>query len=99
MSDMQIPPEEIARVYIAGAFGNHIRNQDIIDIGLLPAVLKERIQFIGNAALSGAEAILVSRSARKRAQYISRSMQYVEVAGRPDFQEKYVAAIQFGVID
>ncbi len=90
-----VGPEEIGRISIAGAFGNHIRGEDALDIGLLPRVPADRIHFIGNAAAAGAEAILRSRDARLKAERLARSVDYVEVAGRPDFQDLFVDCLLF----
>jgi len=90
-----VQPDEINRISIAGAFGNHIRGQDAVDIGLLPRVPADRIHFIGNAAAAGAEAILRSREARAKAERLAKIVDYVEVAGRPEFQDLFVDCLLF----
>lgn len=93
MRELGIAASEIERVYIAGAFGNHIRSQDVIDLGLLPKVPAERIHFAGNAALAGATAALRSQQRQAKAIRLSRSIGYVEISGRADFQETFVDAM------
>lgn len=95
MKELQIEAEDIANIYIAGAFGNHVRGRDAIDIGLIPKIPVDRIKFIGNAALSGAEAILLSKQARKKAEYIANTIDYVEISDRSDFQEHFVGSMHF----
>jgi len=95
MKERGITPGDISRVHIAGAFGNHIRGQDAIDIGLLPGVPAERIHFIGNAAVAGAEAVISSREARRKAEALAAMVEYVELAGRQDFQEEFSSALLF----
>ncbi|MEE9117546.1 MAG: ASKHA domain-containing protein, partial [Calditrichia bacterium] len=92
---VKISPDKISDVYIAGAFGNHIRAKDVLDLSLIPKILPEKIKFIGNAALTGAEAILKSKEARKRAEQISQKIEYVEIADHPEFQENFANAIHF----
>jgi uncharacterized 2Fe-2S/4Fe-4S cluster protein (DUF4445 family) len=41
---------DIKQVLLAGAFGNYIRKESALRIGLLPNVPPERIHFVGNAA-------------------------------------------------
>jgi uncharacterized 2Fe-2S/4Fe-4S cluster protein (DUF4445 family) len=60
-----IQPEEVRRVYLAGAFGNFMDIENAMAIGLLPRIEKERIVRFGNGALAGARAMLCSK--RKRA--------------------------------
>ena len=97
MQELSISSSQISRMFIAGAFGNHIRGKDVIDLGLIPEKAPEKIAFIGNAALSGAEAVLRSSDRRIKAEKIAASMEYIEVADRPDFQERFVAALHFSM--
>jgi len=93
--DDVVEAEDIAAVYIAGGFGNHVRGQDAVDLGLLPEIPEEKIQFIGNAALSGAEAVLLSRQAREKAEFLAQKVEYVEASEKPDFQDLYVDSMHF----
>jgi len=70
---------------IAGAFGNYIKTASAVRIGLLPDLPPEKFHFIGNAAGTGAEMILISRDARKKAASLASSVEYIETAGRKDF--------------
>ncbi len=95
LEEFAIAADEVATVYVAGAFGNHILARDVLDLGLIPDISPEKIKFIGNAALTGAEAILKSRDARERAEQISQKIEYIDIAGQPDFQENFVDAMHF----
>ncbi len=88
-------PEEVSHVLLAGGFGNFIRRSHAKRIGLLPAVNTDRIEFIGNAASTGAKAALVCRSCRDEAERISRTTDYIELATRPDFQTYFMEAMTF----
>jgi uncharacterized 2Fe-2S/4Fe-4S cluster protein (DUF4445 family) len=87
--------DQLERVNIAGAFGNFLRKDTAQAIGLVPSIDPEKIQFIGNAAGVGARMALVDASARERANRISEVCEYVELAGHPDYQDTFVAAIPF----
>jgi uncharacterized 2Fe-2S/4Fe-4S cluster protein (DUF4445 family) len=95
MKDLGISPRDIATVHIAGAFGNHLRGQDALDLGLLPEVAPEKIRFIGNAAATGAEAVLLSSQARRKAERLAQVVRYVEIGFRDDFQEAFVDSMHF----
>jgi len=86
---------DLERVNIAGAFGNFLRKDSAQAIGLVPAIDPEKVQFIGNAAGVGARMALVDAVARERANRISETCEYVELAGHPDYQDAFVAAIPF----
>ncbi len=90
-----VAPEEISRVLLAGGFGNFIRRSHAKRVGLLPDISTDRIDFIGNAAATGAKTALICRDSRQEAERISRETQYVELAARPDFQAAYMEAMMF----
>lgn len=95
MKELNVETEQIASVSIAGAFGNHVRGKDAVDCGLLPPVPVDRVRFIGNAALAGAEAVLLSREAREKAERLSREVGYVEISEKADFQDVFVESMLF----
>jgi len=87
----------VKRILLAGAFGNYIRRQSALRIGLLPAVDAERIRFVGNAAASGAQMILLSRQCRDQARELARKIEYVEIAHEPDFQIVFAESMSFDI--
>jgi uncharacterized 2Fe-2S/4Fe-4S cluster protein (DUF4445 family) len=86
---------DIKQVLLAGAFGNYIRRESALRIGLLPNVPTERIHFVGNAASSGAEMLLLSRKCRTQAKKLARKIQYLEIAHQPDFQDVFAESMTF----
>ncbi|NPV69039.1 MAG: DUF4445 domain-containing protein [Firmicutes bacterium] len=82
-------------VCLAGAFGNHIRPDDAVGLGLLPAVDVSRVRAIGNAAGTGAQLYLLSVEARRRAARIASTAEHVELSAMPSFQDAFVRNIEF----
>ncbi len=78
---------DIEHILLAGAFGNYIRKESALRIGLLPAVPAEKIRFVGNAAVSGARMILLNRQCRELAGELARKIEYIEIAHEPEFQD------------
>jgi len=87
--------EELDRVLLAGAFGNFVRARSAIRIGLLPPLPEGKVEFIGNAAGTGAKMVLAGKSCRAAAEAIARDTEYIELAGRPDFQMAFAEAMIF----
>jgi uncharacterized 2Fe-2S/4Fe-4S cluster protein (DUF4445 family) len=87
--------DQIERLYLAGGFGNYIRVESGIRIGLLPKELKDRIVPIGNAAGTGARFALKSIEFEKEIQRVIQKSEYIELSMRQDFNEAYVAAMMF----
>ena len=90
-----IEDDDIKQVLLAGAFGNYIRRESALRIGLLPDLPPERIHFIGNAAASGAQMILLSQDCRTQARKLARKIQYVEIAHEPEFQDVFTDSMSF----
>jgi uncharacterized 2Fe-2S/4Fe-4S cluster protein (DUF4445 family) len=86
---------QIERVHLAGNFGAGMSISSEIRIGLLPPTPLERVDAVGNAALRGAALVLLSRSSREEALRAARLCRYVELAGRPEFQQRFADALLF----
>lgn len=86
---------DIKQIFLAGAFGNYIRKESALRIGLLPDVEPECIHFVGNAAASGAQMILVSRRWRRLAKDLARKIEYVEIAHEKEFSDVFAGCMLF----
>ena len=53
---------DIDRVYIAGSFGFHLREESLLTLGLLPPEVAGKVSFLGNTAKSGGEMLLTTDS-------------------------------------
>jgi uncharacterized 2Fe-2S/4Fe-4S cluster protein (DUF4445 family) len=62
---------------------------------MLPDVPTERIRFVGNAASSGAQMILLSRQCREKARQLARKIEYIEIAHQPGFQDIFADCMAF----
>ncbi len=90
-----IDASELEEVVLAGAFGSYVRGASAGALGLIPSVDPARIRFAGNAAGAGARLGLVDRRARERAERIAAETRFVELAGRPDYEEAFVEMLGF----
>ncbi|AQT69028.1 Na(+)-translocating NADH-quinone reductase subunit F [Anaerohalosphaera lusitana] len=86
---------DVEQVLVAGAFGNYIRKESALGIGLLPPVDLHKVHFVGNAASSGAQMALISCSARKTASQTCEKIEYVELAMEMEFQMLFAEALMF----
>ena len=95
LKEVNISPEDIQEVLLAGAFGNFINKENARRIGLIPQLPLGRIKCIGNAAGTGAEIALLSERMREKCQKIAKKVKYIELSSRPDFQEEFTEAMFF----
>ncbi len=95
LEEHHLTNDQLDGVYIAGAFGNYLNIKNSMKIGLLPQIDKDKIIFIGNAALAGAKTLLISTTSRNSVESLVRKIRYVSLASRPSFQKKFVEALEF----
>lgn len=93
--EMGITPQEIDRVLLAGAFGNYIRKESALGIGLLPSLPLEKIMTIGNAAGDGAKMALLSIEERARADSLAKRAEHVELSTQKEFQDEFIKGLDF----
>jgi uncharacterized 2Fe-2S/4Fe-4S cluster protein (DUF4445 family) len=93
LSNVGLTFGDVARIFIAGNFGQSLDTEQAVRIGLLPDIPRERIQFIGNSSLAGARDALLSRAAWRRAQEIASSITCLELTIEPRYFEEYTAAL------
>lgn len=92
---MEVSDENLAEVQLCGGFGNFIDLDSSIRIRLLPNLPDGRINYIGNAALIGAEMTLLSEKERRQAEDIAGRIEHVALATHLDFQYIFVDACRF----
>jgi uncharacterized 2Fe-2S/4Fe-4S cluster protein (DUF4445 family) len=85
--------ESVARVLLAGGFGTHIDKKRAMMIGLFPDCDLDKVYAVGNSAGDGAVLCLLGRERRQRARELARWIEYVETAAQPEFQERFVDAL------
>lgn len=92
---MEISVSEIQSVLLAGAFGNYLSPKSACQIGLIPSVLLNRIQSIGNAAGEGAKLAALSRDVLESSCSIAKETSFVELASSREFQTAYLNRLNF----
>ena len=86
---------KINKVLLAGAFGNYIKKESALTIGLFPDLPLENVISVGNAAGDGAIMALLSDSERKEAENDAQITEHIELSVSADFQDEFIRAITF----
>ncbi len=87
--------ETIDRIRLCGAFGSQIDPLHAMVLGLIPDCDPSHVRSAGNAAGTGALIALLSRAARREIEGIVRTVEKIETAVEPRFQEHFVEAMAF----
>ena len=83
----------LAEVYVAGGFGRFLDLEKSIRIGMLPDLPLERFTYLGNSALSGAQAMLCGAAARDNVVRLAGRITYLELNVDPAYMNEYTAAL------
>jgi uncharacterized 2Fe-2S/4Fe-4S cluster protein (DUF4445 family) len=92
MEPLGFTPEDITNVYIAGGIGSGINIKNAVKIGMFPRLPEERYHYVGNTSLSGAYAVLTSKTATQKLKELAKSITYVELSTQPGYIDSFVAA-------
>ncbi|HKZ21540.1 MAG TPA: ASKHA domain-containing protein [Acidimicrobiia bacterium] len=84
---------EVDQIRLAGAFGSHIDPVYAMALGLVPDCDPARVSGAGNAAGMGAMMALLSGESRREIEAVARTIEKIETAVEPSFQDKFVAAM------
>ncbi len=95
LKQMDLEVNEIDRVLLAGAFGNFIKKESALGIGLLPRLPLERISAIGNAAGDGSKMALLSVAERERATNIALRAEHIELSKIQEFRDLFLKSLNF----
>ena len=85
--------DELERVLIGGAFGQHLDVEAAVRIGLLPDLPWDRFRFLGNTAVAGAYQCLANREKRRRVEEIGAMMTYLELSADNRFMEAFTPPV------
>ena len=95
LREQKLTCDDLDMLYLAGGFGNRLRVESAVRIGMLPQELSGRIVPVGNAALAGAEQMLLNPDSRKTLQAIKDNCHYIELSTDPDFNDTFVEEMTF----
>ncbi len=83
---------EVERVFIAGGFGNYLDREKAIAIGLIPDLPLEKIRFVGNTSVLGADLGLLSETTWQELHAIAESVTYYDLINYPNYYDEFLAA-------
>ena len=95
LREERVSIEEITTLYIAGGFGAYLNMKNAVRVGLLHGSLARASRTVGNAALSGASMLLLSRDARKEAETLAKGAKTLVLSANPTFVDLYMRNMTF----
>lgn len=87
--------DDIGKVFVAGAFGQHLRVESLARVGLIPQELTKKVTFVGNSSKTGAALCLLSRDKRAEAEVVAAKTKYFELSIYPGYDRLFVESLVF----
>lgn len=94
-TEANIKYDQIDRFYITGSFGNYIKIDSAIAIGLIPDLPINKIEFIDNGAGRGAILSLANTRYQKRVEKFKKKLTVINLNEHPAFQDTFVSHMLF----
>ncbi|MCX6995606.1 MAG: ASKHA domain-containing protein [Kiritimatiellaeota bacterium] len=85
--------DDLQHVYIAGGFGNYLKIEQGIRIGLLPDLAPAKFKYIGNGSVQGAKMALLSQEALRYVHEIAGAMTYLELSTNHQYMNEYSSCL------
>ena len=92
LQSVDMTPDCIDKVYVAGGIGSGINMKNSVNIGMLPDVDLEKYHYIGNSSLTGSYAMVMSDEANAKCTELGANMTYLELSTYPGYMDSFVAA-------
>ena len=88
--------EMLEKVVIAGDFGYKINFENARKIGLVPPCERDKVEFIGNGSLTGAEMVLLSKKYRELAKELVRMVSVIDLRKQKNFDRFFIQELRIG---
>jgi len=83
------------KIIIAGAFGTYLDKQDMMTLGMIPVMGKDRIEIAGNSAGAGAVMALCDHHCLEKSIEMASRITTIDLACSQSFQAVFVQQLRF----
>jgi uncharacterized 2Fe-2S/4Fe-4S cluster protein (DUF4445 family) len=84
--------EDLSAFFVAGAFGNVIKPETAITLGMLPDLPRDRFRSLGNSSLAGCKRLLLEPETRPDVEAVSDRLTYIELNVNQALMNRFSAA-------
>lgn len=93
LNRLELSYDEIDKIYLAGAFGSYLDIDSAINIGLIPPLPKEKVEFVGNTSMKGAKLAAFYQEAFHEIDKIRSNTTYYDLMGADDYVDEFRKAM------
>jgi uncharacterized 2Fe-2S/4Fe-4S cluster protein (DUF4445 family) len=93
LAEVGMDMDAIERIVIAGGFGSYIDLNRAMTIGLLPEIDPDKVKFIGNSSLLGAQFCAMGNHLRAEVMELAGRITNFELSETSSYMDHYMAAL------
>jgi len=82
--------DDLQALWICGSLGQHLDFEHAVSLGLLPAILPERVKYFANASLAGCEELLLHPAADAKLNAIKALTKAVNLGSVAEYEELFI---------
>lgn len=90
-----LPPNSIKNLYFAGALGQHVKADDLVDLGFIPQALGAKIVPSGNLALRGAKLLALDPAELNWLLNESANAEIIDITADEKFFDAYIQSMRW----
>jgi len=95
LNQLDMKTEDLDALIISGQFGRHLRVDSLVDIGLIPSELREKVTYVGNSSKTGALMCLLSTEKRVDVEKLAQRIQHFELPMLKDYEKIFSGCLMF----
>jgi uncharacterized 2Fe-2S/4Fe-4S cluster protein (DUF4445 family) len=89
--------KQLKKIILAGAFGSHLKPGDLMAIGMIPQIDRNKVIVAGNLAGTGAVMALCDKISRVKVDELANLVITIDLAGDPEFQRHFIKQLSFPI--
>ncbi len=87
--------EDISEIYLAGSFGEHLKPENIVKIGLIPKEMSTSVRTAGNTAIAGCVKLLKDDLYEEHIEKLLQKTVNISLAEEEEFNDLLIQYISF----
>jgi uncharacterized 2Fe-2S/4Fe-4S cluster protein (DUF4445 family) len=93
ISEAKTTFDDVEEIIFTGGFASKLREESLVQSGLIPEQLKNKTTSLSNRSLLGAAKTVVEGF--NKVFYISENARYINMAAHPKFEKLYISHLNF----
>jgi uncharacterized 2Fe-2S/4Fe-4S cluster protein (DUF4445 family) len=95
LKESELEPEAIDQCFIAGQFGSYVSPESFTRVGILPKVLEDKVDYVGNTSKSGAFMVAMNQELYHKMDDMIADVRHIELSLLDDYDRVFAYATFF----